>query len=841
MATTPIVINHLSDLQAIQNNLSGYYVLGANIDASGFVFLPIGSAANPFAGFFDGQGHTISNLTINNVSNTDSGLFGDIGATGTVSNVGLINESVTSSYSYVGGLVGENFGTVSQSYVTGNVSGATYVGALVGFNGASGSIIQSFATGAASGQVAGGLVGLNGGAISDSYATGAVNYFRVSLEAGGLAGLNSGSITQSYAAGLVGYGGGFVLGGLVGGETAGSVTVSYWDAQTTGRTTSGGGTGLTTAELQSGVLPVGFDPTIWFDITGQFPQLRWQAPPSDVNHAPVASTIAANANEDTNDPIVWLAASFTDADLRDTFTFSNDTTGTIGLVANNHDGTFNYSPNGKFESLSVGEVTTDTFTYTVTDNHGASSTATAKVTIHGENDAPVALPDFATVHKGGLVAGNVRTNDSDPDAHDILHVSAVNGLDFNVGQVVHGAFGTLTLKVDGSYTYKANNNLGSAESRTAVDTFAYTVDDGHGGSSTATLNINITVNDRPTSVNNTVKLTDGSVAVEMIKLATDAYPFGDTGYHHFDPLNTPLSVTNPAAVSEIQADNWHLVIASELRLNPSALHGPNSIQYSFNNGFYQAIRAGDSLNNDPSEADAIVVTGIVDGQRTLAIAFAGTDQKSDWIDFANFSDHYSKFAPLVAAIKQYVDSGAVDQVLVSGHSLGAAMAQEFMEDPIFKSDPHFHALAWTIGSPGSDNISQDAPDSRITNFYHTLDPIYELTPPLSLFAEFVRSSGSFVQQQFFKGQLQDFLVKSPYGFSSSEAGIVANDLLNNMIVKAHEGTNIEIPFGQPAAHVINNFGTNVDFDAHDQTAYFHDVEAHLTGLSPNSSDFLLHV
>lgn len=175
MATTPIVINHLSDLQAIQNNLSGYYVLGANIDASGFVFLPIGSAANPFAGFFDGQGHTISNLTINNVSNTDSGLFGDIGATGTVSNVGLINESVTSSYSYVGGLVGENFGTVSQSYVTGNVSGATYVGALVGFNGASGSIIQSFATGAASGQVAGGLVGLNGGAISDSYATGAVN------------------------------------------------------------------------------------------------------------------------------------------------------------------------------------------------------------------------------------------------------------------------------------------------------------------------------------------------------------------------------------------------------------------------------------------------------------------------------------------------------------------------------------------------------------------------------------------------------------------------------------------------------------------------------------------
>src|SRR5260370_34991243 len=95
MTTTPTVVYTISDLQAIQNNLSGYYVLGANIDAAGFNFTPIGSAANPFTGIFDGQGYTISNLTINNVSNTDSGLFGDIGPTGMVGNVGLIDESGT--------------------------------------------------------------------------------------------------------------------------------------------------------------------------------------------------------------------------------------------------------------------------------------------------------------------------------------------------------------------------------------------------------------------------------------------------------------------------------------------------------------------------------------------------------------------------------------------------------------------------------------------------------------------------------------------------------------------------------------------------------------------------
>lgn len=515
MTTTPIVINNINDLQAVQNNLSANYVLGANIDAAGFSFTPIGSAANPFTGIFDGQGHTISNLTIHNVSNTDAGLFGDIGTTGTVSNVGLINESVTSSYSNVGGLVGTNFGTVSQSYVTGNVSGATLVGALVGFNGASGSIARAYATGTANGQIAGGLVGVNDGAISDSYATGSVNYFRVSLEAGGLVGLNGGSITQSYATGLVGLSGGFVFGGLVAVEVAGPVTVSYWDTETTGRSISGGGTGLTTAELQSGVLPAGFDPTIWFDIAGRFPELRWQAPPINVNHAPVAATIAAGANEDTNILPVMLTALFTDADLSDTFTFSTDTTGTAGLVTNNHDGTFTYDPNGKFEYLSLGETATDSFTYTVTDNHGASSTATATVTIHGENDAPLIESGSSVVAAslnevnnltGSILAadstvGAVAFTDLDltdrPNAgvlnqtlvyHDANGHDLTSGLSATQVAAFEGAFkitaqpgNTNTGEVDWGYTIndRTLDFLSVGESITVKSTIE--IDDGHGG------------------------------------------------------------------------------------------------------------------------------------------------------------------------------------------------------------------------------------------------------------------------------------------------------------------------------------------------------------------------
>lgn len=559
MATTPIIINNLSDLQAIQNNLSGYYVLGANIDAAGFTFTSIGSAANPFTGIFDGQGHTINNLTINNVSDTETGLFGAIGAAGTVRNLGLIDESVTSSHAFVGGLVGENSGTVSKSYVSGTVTGGAYVGALVGLNGASGSITESYATGAANGiNDIGGLVGLNGGAIAESYATGTINEGRSGLGIGSLVGVNTtGTITQSYAIGVLG-GGGFAVGGLVGAGGGANVTASYWDTETTGRSISGGGTGLTTAELQSGVLPAGFDPTIWFDITGQFPELRWQAPPININHAPDASSIATDANENTNILPVKLAALFTDADLSDTFTFSTDTTGTAGLVTNNHDGTFTYNPNGKFESLSIGDTANETFTYTVTDNQGASSTATATVTIHGENDAPITAPDTVSVQKGTTFSADkahgILANDTDPDTHDIatLKVSTVNGSSNLIGHAIKGTYGTLTLAADGSYTYAMKNNAPVG----AQDVFQYTISDVHGATSSSTLTLQIpylalvlssatltgSVNERP--------LVTGRGANDAISAQVIAYNVPD-------PNNRPTAVRDLAHQTITWQDSTH--------------------------------------------------------------------------------------------------------------------------------------------------------------------------------------------------------------------------------------------------------------------------------------------
>jgi hypothetical protein len=146
-----------------------------------------------------------------------------------------------------------------------------------------------------------------------------------------------------------------------------------------------------------------------------------------------------------------------------------------------------------------------------------------------------------------------------------------------------------------------------------------------------------------------------------------------------------------AARTDIQADNWHGVSAGELGLNPLGQQG--SLQYSLVNGYYQAQDSTDAFNGDPSEADALILTGWVNKKFTLLVSFAGTDQASDVNDFVNFNDHYKKFAPLISAIKSYIDNNGVDQIFVSGHSLGAAMAQYFIEDAQFQNDPHFQARA----------------------------------------------------------------------------------------------------------------------------------------------------
>ncbi|MBF0460024.1 MAG: filamentous hemagglutinin N-terminal domain-containing protein [Magnetococcales bacterium] len=218
---------------AASTSLAGNYVLGSNIDASGTStwnsnagFAPIGSNPTNFTGIFDGLGHTITGLTINRPSENFVGLFGFVGASGVVRNVGLLGGSINGGGSSVGELVGQNIGgTISNSYATGNVTGSgTAVGGLIGYS--TGTISNSHATGSVTGvQNTGGLVGqTGGGTLSNSYATGSVS--GSSSYIGGLVGQLFGTLSNSYATGSVS--GVYYVGGLVGSiSSGGTISNSY--------------------------------------------------------------------------------------------------------------------------------------------------------------------------------------------------------------------------------------------------------------------------------------------------------------------------------------------------------------------------------------------------------------------------------------------------------------------------------------------------------------------------------------------------------------------------------------------------------------------------------------
>lgn len=129
----PCVITDVLQLQNINNNLAGCYVLGCDIDASatanwnnGAGFVPIGTDGSPFTGCFDAKGYVINGLHINRPTTNYVGLFGKT-SSAVIKNLGLTNVNI-SGMSYVGAIAGWcDSGTISKCYSSGTISGSTDV------------------------------------------------------------------------------------------------------------------------------------------------------------------------------------------------------------------------------------------------------------------------------------------------------------------------------------------------------------------------------------------------------------------------------------------------------------------------------------------------------------------------------------------------------------------------------------------------------------------------------------------------------------------------------------------------------------------------------------------
>jgi hypothetical protein len=249
------------DLDAVRDNPAANYTLMNDLDSStaGYLELasptahggkgwqPIGPALEPqFTGRFDGRGYEVRDLFINRPDEYDVGLFGFVNKGGVIENIGLVNANVTGNGD-VGGLVGsaQNDGTVSNSYATGAVTGNQSVGGLVGFV-ASGTVSNSYsAAEVTADSLVGGLVGnLFSGIVEDCYSKGTVTG---GWGVGGLVGNSYGTVSNCYSSGNVT--GDEDVGGLVG-LIGAAVFSSFWDTETSGLTTSAGGTGMNTTQMQ---------------------------------------------------------------------------------------------------------------------------------------------------------------------------------------------------------------------------------------------------------------------------------------------------------------------------------------------------------------------------------------------------------------------------------------------------------------------------------------------------------------------------------------------------------------------------------------------------------------
>ncbi|MCX5634346.1 MAG: hypothetical protein NTW55_00695 [Planctomycetota bacterium] len=170
--TNPYKIASVLDwqtLMATPGDWSSCFIMTADISLAGKTVTPVGNDSTQFTGVFDGNGHIIRNIEINTPGSDYVGLFGYV-FSGQIKNLGVEEASIWGNY-YVGGLVGGNdWGTITDCYATGAVSGISDVGGLVGGN-FQGKVIHCYSTGKPTGSsFAGGLCGLadSGGAYEDT-------------------------------------------------------------------------------------------------------------------------------------------------------------------------------------------------------------------------------------------------------------------------------------------------------------------------------------------------------------------------------------------------------------------------------------------------------------------------------------------------------------------------------------------------------------------------------------------------------------------------------------------------------------------------------------------------
>ncbi|MHA7772358.1 VCBS domain-containing protein [Roseibium sp. M-1] len=242
------------------------------------------------------------------------------------------------------------------------------------------------------------------------------------------------------------------------------------------------------------------------------------------NDAPVITTVsggnegavieAGNLDDGTSvpgTPVVTGVLTASDVDTGATATWSGNATGTYGsFVIDPLTGAWTYTldnAGGGTDALAEGEVVTETFTATVTDDFGATATQVVTVTVTGTNDSPV-ITTVSGGNEGAVIeAGNLDDGTSVPGTPVLTGVLTASDVDTGATATwsgdAAGTYGSFVIDpLTGAWTYTLDNANGGtdalAEGEVVTETFTATVTDDFGATATQVVTVTVTgTNDSP--------------------------------------------------------------------------------------------------------------------------------------------------------------------------------------------------------------------------------------------------------------------------------------------------------------------------------------------------------
>jgi large repetitive protein len=417
-----------------------------------------------------------------------------------------------------------------------------------------------------------------------------------------------------------------------------------------------------------------------------------------INDTPVARPDTATTPEDTPVTISPLA---NDSDIDGNPLAITAATSPNGTVVINPNGTITFTPDPNFNGPT-------TITYTISDGQGGTSTTTIAVNVAPVNDPPVARNDVFTMDEDTTARIPVLANDTDADG-DPLTVTAASSPN-----------GTVVINADGTVSFTpAANFIGPA-------TITYTISDGRGGISIATVTVN---------VRNTNELpVDGDEAVFAIGGAPRTIAVLDNAT---DPERDPLSVF----FAEVESGEGTVVINPDGTITytaPPEFQGIAVIRYivSDGRGGFDLSFVTVTVTQATADINALLGTkapGFPDGWLVDEIR----DQSNEYITVPY---------PILDAVNGFRSLGGTPDLNINRPLLTA-----------------INGISWLRGTPSHD------PDGHpIDDTSRYIDRIRDLR---------------FGADRLFDPRFGDFIVKSLTGFSVRELNTGNDQVMIESVVR----------------------------------------------------------